>query len=104
MIKKHTLYLGLNDKATKHQEIDTVTAYKLVMQSVIGCGYEGASVSECTGFYTHQDGQFTIEKSLRIEILFASDKNTLQLVEELKKLFNQESIALQTESIESKLV
>ena len=104
MIKKHTLYLGLNDKNTKHQEIDTVTAYKLAMQSIIAAGYEGASISECTGFYAHSDGQFTIEKSLRIEILFANDRNTCELIKELKKIFNQESIALQTETIESKLV
>lgn len=104
MIKKDILFLGLNDKDTKVQVINTLEAYKIVMNSVAGVGYDGATVSECTGFYTHQSGDFVIEKSLRIEILFSDDKKTLALVDILKKAFNQESIAVQHEEIKSELI
>ena len=104
MIKKDILFLGLNDKDAKIQLINTLEAYKVVMNSVAGVGYEGATVSECTGFYTHASGDFVIEKSLRIEILFSDEKKTLKLIDILKNAFNQESIALQHEEVESKLV
>lgn len=103
MIKKHKLYLGLNDKDSKIQEISTIDAYKITMNIIAGY-YEGASISENTGFYTHKNGDFVIEKSLRIEILFADDEKTKKLIEDLKNAFNQESIAFQSEQIESKLM
>lgn len=104
MIIKHTLFLGLNDQTTKQQDIDTLTAFKIVMRSVANVGYDGATITEATGFYTHENGEFVIEKSLQIQILFANDDQTNKLIDQLKSLFNQESIALQIEKIESKLV
>lgn len=103
MIVKHVLFLGLNDKDSKVQEISTLDAYKIIMNQIAGVGYDGASISECTGFYTHANGQFVIEKSLKIEILFADDEKTNKLIEILKKSFNQESIAFQSECIKSEL-
>ena len=38
MIKKHILYIGLNDKDTKQQEITTVDAYKIIQRAVLGVG------------------------------------------------------------------
>ena len=104
MIVKHTLFLGLNDKDSKIQEINTLDAYKITMRLISSVGYEGASITESTGFYTHESGDFVIEKSLKIEILFADNEKTNRLIEDLKKTFNQESIALQIQKINSKLV
>lgn len=96
---EHILFLGLNDKNTRAQEIATLDAYKITMRAVIAAGYDGATITEATGFYTHENGATVIEKSLRIDILGATEPKTAVLVEELKKLFNQESILLQrTES------
>ena len=96
---EHILFLGLNDKNTKQQEIDTVNAYKITMRAVIRAGYTGATITEATGFYTHDDGATVIEKSLRIDIIDANERKTAALIEDLKNLFNQESILLQrTES------
>lgn len=104
IINKNVLYMGLNDKKSKAQEINTVDAYKITMRAVQRAGYEGATITEATGFYTHESGAVVIEKSLRIEILFADDKKTAALVEDLKTLFNQESIALERIRIDSALV
>ena len=43
------------------------------------------------------------EKSLRIEILFAQDNQIRELVGNLKKMFNQESVAVEKSVITSEL-
>lgn len=104
MIKKHILYIGLNDKDTKQQEITTVDAYKIIQRAVLGVGYDGATITEATGIYKHDDGEIVIEKSLEVSILFATDDKTAQLVNEIKHLLNQESIAVQKQNITSDLM
>lgn len=100
---KHTLFLGLNDKDTKTQKIGLLDAYHIAMQLIVENGYDGGTISEASGFYTHEDGTLTIEKSLRIEILFADDTKTDNLIKDLKRVFNQESIAFQVDNIKSEL-
>lgn len=102
-IKKFTLYLGLNDKDTKVQEIATVEAYKLVTR-LLAAEFGGGTVFEATGVYKHTPENATvIETTLRIEILFAEESAVRAFVEELKKLFNQQEIAVQSEVIQSEL-
>ena len=103
-MEKYTLYLGLNDKDTKTQLIGIVEAYKVVMNTLKNKGFDGATIYEATGLYKHESGTFTTEKTLRIEILFATRKDVMELITELKHSFNQESIALQVEKIDSQLV
>lgn len=103
MIKKFTLYLGLNDKDTKRQEISTLEAYKVV-SNILAKDFGGGTIFEAQGIYRHDDGQVVFEKTLRIEILFAELPQIKILVELLKKIFNQESIAVQEENIESSLM
>jgi hypothetical protein len=102
-ITKHTLFIGLNDKDTKQQKIAIVEAYKILYNILRAVGYEGATISEATGFYTHENGAIVVEKSLRVEVLFADDKKTDDLIQQLKVVLNQESIALQIENITSLL-
>lgn len=103
MIKKFTLYLGLNDKDTKRQEISTLEAYKVV-SNLLAKDFGGGTIFEAQGIYKHDDGTIVIEKTLRIEILFAELHQVKSLVELLKKMFNQECIAVQEENIESSLM
>lgn len=102
MIKKFTLYLGLNDKDTKTQQIATVEAYKIV-SNLISSDFDGGTIFEARGIYKHEDGQIVTETTLRIELLFAEKKQVKNLCDTLKKLFNQESIAVQEEVINSEL-
>lgn len=101
-ITKFTLFVGLNDKDSRQQEINTVDAYKII-SNMITAAFDGGTVSEATGIYKHQDGSFTTETTLRIEILFASVEQIKPLVQELKKVLNQETIAVQQEVINSEL-
>lgn len=100
MFTKYTLFLGLNDKNTKKQEITILEAYKILMNLL-----DNATITEATGFYKHDDGTLIIEKSLKIELIdFNNNLNINKIIEDLKKLFNQEAVALQTEKIKSELL
>ena len=101
-MKKFTLYMGLNDKDTKVQVISTIEAYKVV-SNIIAKDFGGGTIYEAQGIYKHDDGKIVFEKTLRIEILFAEEPQIKALVAELKKIFNQESIAVQVEDINSDL-
>ena len=99
-MKKFILFLGLNDKDSKQQEITTVNAYKVLMNYL-----DGATITDATGFYRHEDGALVVEKSLKIEVLdFDGSFDLRRTVADLKRLFNQESIAVQTEIISSELM
>ena len=102
IMKKFTLYMGLNDKDTKVQVISTIEAYKVV-SNIIAKDFGGGTIFEAQGIYKHEDGKIVFEKTLRIEILFAEEPQIKALVAELKKIFNQESIAVQVEDINSDL-
>ena len=102
MIKKFTLYMGLNDKDSKVQKISTLEAYKVV-SNIIAAEFGGGTIFEAQGIYKHDDGTVVFEKTLRIELLFAAKEKVKELVEQLKRMFNQESIAVQEESIDSDL-
>lgn len=95
--------MELNDKDAKVQLINTLEAYKIV-SNILAKDFGGGTIFEAEGIYKHDDGTVVIEgKTLRIEILFAEEPQIKSLVTELKKLFNQESIAVQKEEINSEL-
>ena len=101
-MKRFTLYMGLNDKDTKTQMISIIEAYKIV-SNILASDFGGGTTNEAKGIYKHDDGTIVFENTLRIEILFAERPQIKSLVELLKKLFNQESIAVQEEEITSDL-
>ena len=103
MIEKFTIYLGLNDQTTKRQEIETVNAYKIV-SNMIAASFGGGSIYSGTGIYKHDNGAIVEENNLKIELLFADRADVLIFCQDLKKVFNQESVALQYDRIESELI
>lgn len=102
-MKKYTLYVGLNDKDKKVQLISTIEAYKICNNILLNYT-DGATIFEASGIYKHEDGTFTIEKTLRIELLFTDDDTIDKIVKDLKAAFNQESIAVQKQAINSYLL
>lgn len=103
-IIKYTLFVGLNDKITKLQEISTVNAYKTIVNICKNNGLDGFTIGEATGFYVHDDGEIVTEKSLRIEILFATEKQVNNIINQVKIALNQESVVKQVEEVTSELV
>ena len=102
-MEKFTLYLGLNDKDTKKKEINTIEAYKIV-NNVVNNYCDGATIYECQGIYKHDNGEIVFEKTLKIELMFVDRLTVVSLVKDLKEIFNQESIVLQKEIVESELI
>lgn len=103
-MRKITLYIGLNDKDTKLQEIDTLDAYKVVA-NIIGVD---STITQGRGVYTHEDGTVVFEESLVVEILdFDNTINRDWLIdkaEKIKEALNQESVAVQETEVKSELV
>ena len=102
-MEKFTLYLGLNDKDTKQQKIGTIEAYKIVSNLIVKYA-EGGTIYEADGIYKHNDGKIVIEKTLKIELMFTTRQVVEKLIQQLKTIFNQETIALQYENITSELI
>ena len=100
-MQKHIVYIGLNDKDSKLQEVTTLDAYKIINNILSGVGYEGWTITEATGFYKHESGEVVIEKSLQVLICFADDKKTSDAIKQIKQVLNQESIILEKESKDS---
>lgn len=103
-MKKHTFYIGLNDKDTKTQLIGTLDAYRIVT-NMLGVD---STIKECKGVYTHEDGTITTENTLEVILLDFDGVMTkawiIEKVETIKIALNQESIAYQEENINSELL
>lgn len=96
METKFTIYLGLNDKDTKRQEITTLNAYKIAVNIIGDC-----SISELTGYYTHNDNEVVIERSLKIEVFGNTESDIKTIAEQLKTTFNQERVIIQKQIVDS---
>lgn len=99
-MEKITLYVGLNDKDTKVQKIDTLEAVKIAENLVCDmCG--GGTIYNAVGVYTHDDGTIITENTLRIELIDTAAAALDTLITALKAVLNQEAIIKQTEVINS---
>ena len=103
MTDKVTLYIGLNDKDTKRQEISTIEAYKIV-QNIVMSMADGCTIYEADGVYRHNDGTITIEKSLKVELFGLFEGVVMSIIALLKKALNQESIIKQVEIVNTVFV
>lgn len=98
-LNKFQLYVGLNDKDTKYQTIPTEQA-KDIVNNVCG----DCSIQEITGYYTHDNGEKVKENTLKVELLFKDFDEVKLYVTDLKRLLNQESIAVSQEVTMSALM
>lgn len=97
-MNKYTLYIGLNDKDTKRQQLDNLEASKIV-QNILTEKTGGGTIYNATGVYKHEDGTVIIENTLRVEIVAAALEAVREAITIIKTALNQESIILQCASI-----
>ena len=97
MIIKYNIYIGLNDKDSKKQEVSTRRAREEVIKILNNNNITGLTIYEVMGVFKHDTGEVVYEKSLKIELLEVKKEEVLRSVEELKKALNQESILLEEE-------
>ena len=100
---RHILTIGLNDKDTKIQKYDTITAYKMI-ESILTDYATGYTMYETNGGYKHDDGTFISEKSIRVELMFISETLVFIIANKIKETLNQESIAYETLISNSQLI
>lgn len=102
-MKKYTLYIGLNDKETLTQKIDTEEAVNIV--SNVFCGYaDGCTIYRATGYYKNEAGEDTIENTLKVEIFDIPDDRLMMAAKVIKLMLNQESIVKQVEEVNSEFI
>ena len=97
-MKKFTMCVGLLDKDSKRQEINTLDAFK-VASNIFAETTGGATITEGRGVYTHNDGTIVIEPTLICTVYGGEMKNIKTAADALKIALNQESVAIEeTES------
>lgn len=93
--KNITIRLGLNDKDSKKQEVSTLDAYKIVNNLLVKTFWIW-TISESFWIYTHDNWEVVQEKTLVIDLY--TEKDYYDFVENLKAIFNQESIMVLIQS------
>lgn len=84
-------YIGLNDKDTKKQKIATFKANDIVRNIMGDC-----TIQYAYGCYTRNDGTVVLENTLVVTTLVNDiPDNPAEIIEALKKAFNQEAIAVE---------
>ena len=91
---KTTICIGLLDQDTKHQEITTIDAFKIAA-NIFAQTTGGATITEGTGVYTHDDGTVVIEPTL-VCVIYGSDQATIEKAASMALVaLNQESVAIE---------
>ena len=99
-MKKYTLFVGLNDQDAKTQKISTVDAFQIVAR-IVG----DATITESRGIYTHDSGVQVVETSFCVQKFDFDDSfNVKRVVDDIKRILNQESVAVVIEDVDSVLM
>ena len=92
-MKNYKLYIGLNDKNTLEQIIDTQKAIEIIC-NIIKEYKKGFSLVQQKGGYMMESGQYVFENSLALSIFEINEKQLFNFCDIFKKVFNQESILI----------
>lgn len=92
-MKNYKLYIGLNDKNTLEQIIDTQKAVDVIC-NIMKDHKKGFSLVTQKGGYEMESGQYVFENSLALSIFEISQKQLFSFCDIFKKAFNQESILI----------
>ena len=90
---KAILFLGLNDKDSKRQKISTRRAAR-ILSGLLCERFAGATVTACKGIYKHANGRQVRENSFSILLYYVDLATVYSFADELKRVFNQESILI----------
>ena len=91
-MNNYRIYIWLNDKNTKQQEINTLDAFKIATNLLIEY-FWGWTINEWNWVYTHENWEVVIEKTLICSL--STSENIEKFIKDCKKIFNQESIMIE---------
>lgn len=89
------LYIGLNDKDTKRQELSNLEAKAEISAILFRYCPEGFTLQECQGMYKHDDGAVVCENTIKVILLGYNMSMIYEIIEDLKRKLNQECIAVE---------
>lgn len=102
-MKKAMFYIGLNDKDSKIQEIETKNA-KDIIENIFYDVVNGCTIYNAQGIYKHDNGMKVKENTIIVECFDIDDKDINYIAEYLKKALNQESIAVNVAEINAMFI
>ena len=92
-MKNYKLYIGLNDKNTLEQIIDTQKAVDIIC-NIMKDHKKGFSLINQKGGYLMESGKYVFENSLALSIFEINEKQLFSFCDIFKRAFNQESILI----------
>lgn len=98
------LYVGLNDKDTKQQELSNLEAKAEISAILFRYCPDGFTLQECQGMYKHDDGTVVCENTIKVILLSYNMSMIYEIIEDLKFELNQECIAVERIDTYVKLV
>ena len=93
-MKKFVMCVGLLDKDTKRQEVNTLDAFK-VASNIFAQITGGATITEGRGVYTHDDGTVIIETTLICTVYGGNLADVKAAADALKVALNQEAVTIE---------
>ena len=93
-MKTYKMYIGLNDKFTKKQEISTEKAVSIINDTALNI-LEGYTLYTGTGIFTHGDGERITENTIILELISFDDTDA----EKLKTIREKLLVSLRQEAI-----
>lgn len=103
---RYTLSVGLNDKDTL-RPVDTYEHASVEIAGRLAQLGVGCTITRDTGVYKHERGDVVIEETVVISIIDfdgTAGAKLGALIDGIKRDYNQESVAVITDKIESELV
>ena len=89
------LYIGLNDKDTKQQELTNLDAKAEISTILFKYFPNGFTLQESQGMYRHEDGTVVCENTIKVILFDYNIGLVLDAVKDLKLKLNQECIAVE---------
>ena len=89
----YKLFIGLNDQHTKKQETATENAVSIVSRYAVE-RFGGVTISTARGVYTHENGDTIEENTIIVEVFGVPRTLVEAFADDMKRIFNQESIGL----------
>ncbi len=100
---RYIIYVGLNDGDSRRQEFET-ERLKRVLYNVCKNYSVSFSVADMAGGYFLDNGQFIQENSMQISLIGSTREITEEISADICAFFNQESVLIVHDEVDSYLV
>lgn len=97
-LEETQVYIGLNDRETREQLLETNSYVSILKRICRGFGV-AFSLDIVEGGYIHDDGEYTEETSIVLTFIDVPAETVDRIAKELCALFHQESVLITTDRV-----